>query len=130
MRLDGDKAFLLLKPLWILQDAFWEPLGALLKAFGRLLGDPKSILGAFWELLDVSKRSWVELALILEAEMHAKVYSKGEKNEDETRRRFKSRLKQQQLILDDPPLKIPDLCCFKDVKTALHTLKKLIVGTE
>ena len=44
--------------------------------------------------------------------MHAKVYSKGEKNEDETRRRFKSRLKQQQLILNDPPTKIADFRCL------------------
>ena len=36
---------------------FGRLLGALSKAFGRLLGAPKSVLGASWELLDVSKWS-------------------------------------------------------------------------
>ena len=44
--------------------------------------------------------------------MHAKVHPKGGKNEDEIRTRFKSGLKQQQLILNDPPMKIADFCCL------------------
>ena len=42
--------------------------------------------------------------------MGAKVHPKGEKNEHETRTRFKSGLKQQELILDDPPMKIAAFC--------------------
>ena len=44
--------------------------------------------------------------------MHAKVHPKGGKNEDEIQTRFKSRLNQQQLILNDPPMKIADFCCL------------------
>ena len=44
--------------------------------------------------------------------MHAKVHPKGEKNEDETGKKFKSGLKQQHLILNDPPMKSADLCCL------------------
>ena len=56
----------------------------------------------------MSKRSWIDFGVILEAEMGAKVHPKGEKNEDETRTKFKSGLKQQHLILNDTPMKIAD----------------------
>ena len=60
--------------------------------------------------------------------MDAKVHPKGPKNEDETRTKFKSALKQQHVILNDPPMKIADFPVCGDVKTALRTLKKLIHG--
>ena len=60
--------------------------------------------------------------------MDAKGHPKGQKNEDETRTKFKSGFKQQHVILNDPPMKIADFPVCGDVKTALRTLKKLIHG--
>ena len=44
--------------------------------------------------------------------MDAKGHPKGQKNEDETRTKFKSGFKQQHVILNDPPMKIADLSCL------------------
>ena len=58
--------------------------------------------------------------------MDAKVHPKGEKNEHETRTRFKSGLKQQQLILNDPPMKINDFGMSRDVQTPLGGVRKQV----
>ena len=42
--------------------------------------------------------------------MDAKGHPKGQKNEDETRTKFKSGFKQQHVILNDSPMKIDDFC--------------------
>ena len=115
---------------WSNFGVFWDPLLRVLGVFCALLGGFCELQNQSWAPLEAFWARKSDLESILEwfwPKMKSKTFFQGEKRQSEMRIRFTRALKQQKLILNEPPMKITDFGISRDVQTLLRRLRKQVL---